>query len=1005
MTLTVQPSFSTGEISPSLYGRVDTNIYHTGLRKARNAQIPLEGGVQNRPGTTFIGPVKTHTITPVLIPFQFKTTDQYILEFGNLYMRVVRNAAYVVETSTTITGATAANPVVITATAHGYANGDEVFITGVLGMVQLNDNRYIVANQAANTYELTHQVDGDNINGTAFTAYTSGGTGAKIFEIVTPYATADLDNLGYTQSADIMTITHPTYAARDLTRTGHAAWTLTVVSFTPEQAAPTGVGVTVNTTGTETRRYGVTAIKHKTFEESLTGAITATVASITATAANPVVCTATAHGFANGAEIVMSGATEMTELNGRRFIIASQTANTFELLGLDGSTFAAETTGATASLTYLEVTNSAVTEDNTIAWTAIAGAERYAIYRKDAGVWGVIGETETVSFLDNNLSPDTTQGPPIFADPLSFVGNFPRASTYYEQRQVYAGSDNEPDTKYYSRTGDRNNMSAANPSGASDAFNTTLASRQVNEILHLVPMNDLMVLTSGSEWRVNSGSDTAFELATIRQKPQSFWGTSYLRPIILGTSLFFTSESRSNIRTLSYSFQQDAYTGSNLSLLAEHLLGPNTIEAWALQNNPTTRFYMCRDDGIVLTLTFDAEQEVVAWTTWDTDGNFERCASLRHTSTHHHDDIYFIVQRTVDGNTVRYLERLAQRFNDFPENAIFLDSSLTLDSPIDITAVTTAEPPVITATAHGFSNGDLVDIAEIIWEPDVSTEGFLIETQPDDQAQGRYKIGEVATNTFEIATATNGKEISAITQANPGAVTTVQVHGYTTGDEVHFHDIGGMTEIEGLGFTVTVTSTTAFTIGSDTTGNTAYTSGGAAYKTIDGSDWNAWKSNGQVRQAVSTVRGLDHLEGETLVANADGSVVRDLTVSAGAVTFSRSFSRIHMGLPYITEIETLDLALPSSTQNIQGKKKKISNVTINFEASRGMLIGPASDLYVEMKQREFEKIGEPTALLTGTKEIYLKPAWKSNGRILILQKDPMPLSILSIVPEVSVGKI
>ncbi len=1017
MPLTIQPSYSKGEISPALYGRVDTTIYHSGLAKARNAIIHTTGGVSNRPGTIYIGPVKTHTVTPTLIPFQFKTTDQYVLEFGNLYIRFIRNDAYVTETAVTITNATQANPVVITASTHGYTTGDEVFIDSVVGMVQLNGNRYIITRIDANSFSLQSQFDGGvaNINGTAFTAYSSAGTSAKIYEIVSTYATADLNSLVYTQSADVMTITHPTYPVRDLTRTDHNAWTITDVTFTPAQAAPTATVVTVNTTASSAREYGVTAIRHKTFEESLTGltSVGAQTGVGGATAANPVVVTKTSHGFSDGDEIELSSFTEMTEVNGRRFIVSNQATNTFELLGTDGTNFTAETsTGGVANLTSRLVTNSATTENNTITWTAASGAESYNVYRKDGdntttagGIWGLIGNTKTTTFEDDNISPDTAQAPPIFADPLSFTDNRPAATTYYEQRQVYAGSNNEPDTIHYSRTGDRNNLSAASPAGASDAFNTTLASLQVNEIKHLVPLNDLLIFTSGSEWQVNSGSDNAFELATIRQTPQSFFGTGFLRPLLLGSTVFYTTESRASVRSLNFDFRENGYIGVDIGQLAAHLLGPNTIESWALQKFPESRFYMVRDDGNVLTMTFDAEQEVIAWTTWDTDGDFERVMTLRHTGTHHHDDVYFVVERVINSNTVRFVEKLAQRFNDFPENAIFLDCSLSLDTPFAISAVTTANPVVVTSATHGFSDGDLIDIEGITWVDDISTDGFLTESQPTDQAKGRYKIAEITSTTFELATATNGKEISAFTQANPGAVTTYAPHGYSDDDEVHFHDVGGMTETNGNGYTITVTSTTAFTIGVDTSGFTTFTSGGSAYKAINGTDWNAWLKNGNVREAVLTVRGLDHLEGETTVALANGNVVRGLTVSAGAETFASEASRIHIGLPFTTDIETLDLAIPSASQSIAGRKKKVSKVHINFEASRGFIVGPSTSLYVEMKQREFEKFGEPTALLTGNKSIILKPSWKSNGRLLFRQKDPLPMTILSVSPEIEVGTL
>lgn len=140
MPSAILPSFAKGQLDTSLHGRVDTAAYQVGLAKARNMIIHSAGGCSNRSGLLFIGPCKTHTAagSPRLIEFQFKTTDQYILEFGDTYMRVIRNGAHVIESTKTISAATAANPVVVTATSHGYLNGDEVFIDGVVGMTEIN---------------------------------------------------------------------------------------------------------------------------------------------------------------------------------------------------------------------------------------------------------------------------------------------------------------------------------------------------------------------------------------------------------------------------------------------------------------------------------------------------------------------------------------------------------------------------------------------------------------------------------------------------------------------------------------------------------------------------------------------------------------------------------------------------------------------------------------------------------------------------------------------------
>src|SRR5262245_57207681 len=133
--IVAQRSFAGGEIAPSLYARVDTSKYATGLRTMRNNILMRHGGAQSRPGLDFIGEVKDSTKSVRLIPFIFNTDQTYCLEFGNLYMRVIRDGSYQYDVSRNITGITNANPGVVTSNAHGFSNGEEVYISGVVGAI------------------------------------------------------------------------------------------------------------------------------------------------------------------------------------------------------------------------------------------------------------------------------------------------------------------------------------------------------------------------------------------------------------------------------------------------------------------------------------------------------------------------------------------------------------------------------------------------------------------------------------------------------------------------------------------------------------------------------------------------------------------------------------------------------------------------------------------------------------------------------------------------------
>lgn len=238
--------------------------------------VMRHGGAQNRPGTIFVAEVKDSTKSVRLIPFIFNSDQTYVLEFGDQYMRVIRNGVQLTNTSQAITGVTNANPAVLTyGGSDTYANGDQVFISGIVGAIGtfLNNRVFKVAgvNTGANTFQLNY-LDGTAVDSALFGSYTSGGTIAEIYEIATPYLEADLMDLQFVQSADVITIVHKDYAPRELARTGHTSWTLTTPTFAPTIAAPTSP-TNSGAAGTTTE-WVITAIQGETFEESLQSAST-----------------------------------------------------------------------------------------------------------------------------------------------------------------------------------------------------------------------------------------------------------------------------------------------------------------------------------------------------------------------------------------------------------------------------------------------------------------------------------------------------------------------------------------------------------------------------------------------------------------------------------------------------------------------------------------------------------------------------------------------------------
>jgi hypothetical protein len=262
-----QWSFAAGEIAPSLYGHVDLARFAVAAATARNVFVSYRGGLYSRAGTKFVGFSKQtgRTFAPRMITFQFSINQGLALEFGNQYMRVIQNGSFVTETAGAITGATNANPCVITQVAHGYTTGDWVFIAGVGGMTQLNGRTFVIAVLGANTYSL-QDVYGNNIDSTGYGAYTAGGTGARIYTLVTPYGEADLRYIKWTQSADTMSMccwnqqTGTIYQSQELVRAANNNWTISNLAIGTVVAAPTGLVGAASASGAVDYKYAVTAV-------------------------------------------------------------------------------------------------------------------------------------------------------------------------------------------------------------------------------------------------------------------------------------------------------------------------------------------------------------------------------------------------------------------------------------------------------------------------------------------------------------------------------------------------------------------------------------------------------------------------------------------------------------------------------------------------------------------------------------------------------------------------
>jgi hypothetical protein len=438
-----------------------------------------------------------------------------------------------------------------------------------------------------------------------FRFHTMGATlmnGSVPYEIANPYAEADLFDIHYVQSADVLTLVHPSYAPRELRRLGPLNWQLTTISFSSPVAAPTGVSATPNAAdSTYTYRYVVTAIAADGISESV--------------ASSEASCTNNLY------------------TNGRW---------------------------------------------NTISWNAVTGASRYNVYKLQGGLFGYIGQTTGTSIIDDNIAPDLSKTPPIYDTVFNSSGNYPGAVSYFEQRRCFAGTINKPQQIWMTRSGTESDMSYSIPVRDDDRISFRIAAREANTIRHIVPLSQLLLLTSSAEWRVTSVNSDAITPSSISVRPQSYVGASNVQPVIINNTLLYAAARGGHVRELAYNWQANGFVTGDLSLRASHLFDTFDIVDMAYAKAPLPIVWFVSSSGRLLGLTYVPEQQVGAWHWHDTDGVFESCAVVAEGAE---DVLYCVVRRTINNQVKRYVERMGSRQFVEQEDAFFVDSGLTYSGP------------------------------------------------------------------------------------------------------------------------------------------------------------------------------------------------------------------------------------------------------------------------------------------------------------------------------------
>lgn len=900
MSAIAQPAFTKGEISTSLYGRIDLAAYYLGLRTCRNFIVRPYGGVMNRPGSRFVSEVQDSAKRSRLIGFQFSSDDSFVLEFGDRVMRVYYRGAVVL-------------------TGGGFAGG-----------------------------------------------------GGDPVEVATVWAVADLPLLTFTQYGDVMTFCHPDYPIQQLSRYSADDWRFAEFANTegPFQELNVDQGKTIESTNTsgnvtltatgwsftsdmvgqmvrieqspesttkawevqtdviinEIRKAG--NAYYQALNGGKTGTVRPTVTEGVETDGSPGVTWKYLH---SGFGIVrITGYSSPTQVSG---VVLSRLPDTVAagvisraitnvdpgspyVPGGEGTPDTPQVNARITAPAHGFSNGDSVTINGVTGTTGLNGVTAQIIV-VDANTFDLSGVNGDGAYTGGGTAAKTLTGAPTYKFALEAWGGdqgYPAASSYYQQRQVFGGTKAKPQMAWMSRSAGFTDFGTSFPLLDDDAVSFELAAERRNSIRHLIRLTKLIALTSESAWVIEK--KTGEPLPDVN--PQDGVGIyPSVRPLKISSKVIYVENKGGYVRSLGYNFTSDTYEGQDLTTTASHLVWTRRVVDWAYQRIPFRCVWVVMDDGALLGLTYMPEQEVVGWHRHDTDGFYE---SVTVVSEEKEDVLYAIVRRQVGGVWKRYIERFESRRFEDAKDGFFVDSGLTYDGRdagagvsftlTGGTAWSYEEMLTFTTTAPFFSGA--------------SDEGDAIVVRDADGVALRLRIVNFVSSTVVtvLANRTVPAEFRAVLR-------------------------------------------TGFDMARD------------------------------------TFAGLDHLEGKEVSILADGNVEAPDVVQGGAVSLPYPATVVHMGLGYVSDIETLNINVQG--QSIQDKVKNVRSVTLIVEKTRGLQAGPDEANLLELSPLSSWQYDQPVEEETGTVKVNIVTGWTDGGRVLIRQANPLPASILAVIPEVQVG--
>jgi len=809
---TLQANFTGGELSSALGARVDLKEYNTAAKTLKNVFCHIQGGISNRAGTQYLA--NFADTAHAFKRFQFSVEQAYGLVFTNLRMYILKDGGIVsidlVESGTYKWSASGSG------TDEYYMELDAGGDPGIGQVYVLFEDNVKIPEGTAGSLSAGEWDWGDNDTLGYDTVYVRLTDGADpdskadgyLFNHVayaTPWLTADLAELRFNQSADVLYTYHPDYSPREIARTSHTDWTITETEYVEDPYADRtqdNEDDTMVIDGHLGDGRSVVCSKADTFTSDMVGR---TMRLGYQNAVSPDVVdwsTIRIASYVSGTEVTgdivgFAGSNYLTNWdfsNGVSPWYQESSLSTTDLtwdqtnsalvLEALGAVCEARTSVTVAEYTsYLMKVKSGTIDSGTVTIKigTTAGASDLLSYSLAASteyseefkvennttiyltiVTSATSATANIDYL-GIFGGTTLSATKLWRVPaMQGTGYYPGVSTFFEQRLVLAGADETPQTVSHSKTGGYYDFGFSTPLVDDDTIKYTLASNSADGIRWLVPLRELLIGTSDGVWKVSRGKQTSsMTPLSVDAKKKYEIGCEKIEPVVLGTSVLYIERGATRVEQVTYALESDEFTGFNITDTAAHLFEGKQIVDWAYARTPYSLIYCVLDDGNMAVLTIDINRKIYAWQHYETEGNYKNVVSVPGDTR---EDVYFVVERTVDGADKYYTEHLQPRITDKTTGDWwFVDSGLKYDgvSTSTVSGLDHLEGEVVKILADGGVQTDktvasgqitLDEAAELIivglgYDQEIETLDLDL-TPEGGTSQGRLK--NVSKVTFKV---------------------------------------------------------------------------------------------------------------------------------------------------------------------------------------------------------------------------------------------------------------